>query len=179
MKIKEEVILVNHLGKKVGIAEKLQAHQDGLLHRAFSIFIFNGRNEMLLQKRASGKYHFAGLWSNACCSHPRDGERMLSAARRRLREELNMETTLESQGSVTYKFHDLKSGLTEHELDYIFTGIFDGEISFNPAEVEAVWWISLPQLKKEMTAFPEKFTPWFIYIMNELVTFQTFSKTNR
>ena len=165
---KEFVILVNRRGKKVGAAEKLDAHRKGLLHRAFSIFIFNDRGEMLLQKRAKSKYHFAGLWSNACCSHPRVGEKVLSAAKRRLMEELNLQTTLQSKGKIIYKFFDGKSGLTEHEYDYIFTGRFNGEVDFNRKEVEELRWISLSKLKVEMKTDPEKFTPWFEMIFKEV-----------
>ena len=165
---KEFVVLVNRHGRRVGVAEKLEAHKKGLLHRAFSVFIFNDRGEMLLQKRAAGKYHFAGLWSNACCSHPREGEKVLSAAKRRLMEELNLKALLESKGVITYKLFDTKSGLTEHELDYIFTGRFTGKIDFRKNEVEDLRWISILQLKKEMKTYPEKFTPWFLTIMKEI-----------
>ncbi|MFI5135370.1 MAG: isopentenyl-diphosphate Delta-isomerase [Chitinophagales bacterium] len=165
---KEFVILVNKSGRRIGVAEKIQAHEQGLLHRAFSIFLFNDKGEMLLQRRAKHKYHFAGLWSNACCSHPRSGENVLSAAKRRLREELNLETALISKGATTYKFFDSKSGLTEHEYDHIFFGRFNEMIRFNRREVETVRWVSLSKLKKEMKAHPEKFTPWFLEIVRVL-----------
>ena len=165
---KEFVVLVNKEGKKIGTAEKLEAHQRGLLHRAFSIFIFNDRGEMLLQKRAPGKYHFADMWSNACCSHPRPGEKILSAAKRRLREELNLQTRLESKGPVRYKFFDAGSQLTEHEYDYIFTGRFNGVVDFNFKEVAGIKWVSNPALKKEIKFQPRRFTPWFLFIMNKL-----------
>jgi len=164
---KEFVVLVNRNGRRVGVVEKLEAHKKGLLHRALSVFIFNDRGQMLLQKRAASKYHFAELWSNACCSHPRPGEKILSAAKRRLKEELNFKTGLESKGVIAYRFSDAKSGLTEHEYDYIFTGAFNKEIDFNEDEVSEVRWISVPKLKKEIKNFPEKFTPWFLYIMKE------------
>jgi len=164
----EKVVLVNLKGKRTGLAEKLEAHREGLLHRAFSVFIFNRQGEMLLQRRAAKKYHFGGLWSNACCSHPRPTERVLSAAKRRLNEELSFQTSLEPMGAVTYKFHDPKSGLTEHEYDYIFTGNFDSPIYFNKEEVQAIRWISIPDLKRELKNIPESFTPWFLKIMAEL-----------
>ncbi len=163
----EQVILVNAAGKRIGLAEKTEAHQKGLLHRAFSIFLYNDAGEMLLQQRAITKYHFAGLWSNACCSHPRSGENILSAARRRLTEELNITCSLKSAGTVTYKVHDDLTGLTEHEFDYLITGKFDGEIGFNIKEVAAVRWLSSEALRKEIEKHPEKFTPWFLYIMKE------------
>lgn len=165
---KEFVVLVNDRGRRVGVAGKLEAHRKGLLHRAFSVFIFNERGEMLLQKRAASKYHFAGLWSNACCSHPREGEKILSAAKRRLMEELNFQTPLTSYGAITYKFFDSKSGLTEHEYDYNFSGVFNGAIDFNRNEVEAVRWISISKLKKELKVEPQKFTPWFKEILGKL-----------
>jgi len=165
---KEFVVLVNERGKKIGLAEKLKAHQQGLLHRAFSIFLFNEKGEMLLQQRAKGKYHFAGLWSNACCSHPREGERVLSAAKRRLMEELGIESPLKNSGHVPYKFYDDKSALTEHEYDYIFTGKFDSKISFNKKEVTAVRWMSRTDLKREMKSHPGKFTPWFKEILKQI-----------
>ena len=165
---KEFVVLVNKNGQKIGIAEKLEAHKKGLLHRAFSVFIYNRQGEMLLQKRASSKYHFAGLWSNACCSHPRPGEKILSAAVRRLTEELNIQAALESKGAITYKLLDEKSGLTEHEYDLIFSGEFNGEFNFNENEIEEVKWISVSKLKREMNKEPEKFTPWFLQIMKEI-----------
>ena len=162
---REEVILVNKSGRRTGVAEKMEAHRKGLLHRAFSIFLFNEKGEMLLQKRAKSKYHFAGLWSNACCSHPRPGEKTLSAAKRRLREELGIECPMKNSGQVVYKAFDKKSGLTEHEFDYIEIGNYSKEIPFNPKEVEQVKWVSINELKKLLKS-PEKFTPWLIQILN-------------
>jgi len=158
---KEFVVLVNHNGKKIGVAEKIEAHRKGLLHRAFSIFLFNEKGEMLLQQRAKNKYHFAGLWSNACCSHPRPGERILLAAKRRLKEELGIDCSLNKAAHILYYFYDRKSKLTEYEFDYIFTGNFTGQIDFNRREVEKIRWISVSKLKREMKSAPEEFTPWF------------------
>jgi len=165
---KEYIILVNHSGRRIGTTEKLAAHQNGLLHRAFSIFLLNSKNEMLLQKRASSKYHFAGLWSNACCSHPRPLEKVLSAARRRLKEELRISTSLSKVDHIIYSFTDRASGLTEHEFDYLLLGKYDGEIFFNPNEIEAIKWISVPRLKKWMKREPSVFTPWFKMAMEKL-----------
>jgi len=165
---KDFVVLVNRNGRRVGVAEKLDTHKKGLLHRAFSIFIFNERGEMLLQKRAASKYHFAGLWSNACCSHPRPGEKVVAAAMRRLNEELNIRAALEAKGWITYNLFDEKSCLTEHEYDYIFSGKFTGEIEFNSHEVEEVRWISVSKLRREMKTYPEKFTPWFKMILQQI-----------
>lgn len=165
---KDFVVLVDEQGRRTGVAEKLEAHRQGLLHRAFSIFLFNEKGEMLLQKRAAGKYHFAGLWSNACCSHPQPEEKILVAAKRRLKEELNLETSLVSRGAITYEFFDSKSKLTEHEFDYIFFGTFNGAIDFNKEEVSAVKWVSLAKLKKEMKTHAGTFTPWFLEIIRRL-----------
>src|SRR5215510_11916680 len=131
---KEYVVLVNKSGKKVGFAEKMEAHRKGLLHRAFSVFLFNEKGEMLLQKRAATKYHFAGKWSNACCSHPRPGEKISTAAKRRLLEELGIECTLINHGHILYEATDQKSGLTEHEYDYVFIGRYDGDTPFKKNE---------------------------------------------
>ncbi|MCY7408677.1 MAG: isopentenyl-diphosphate Delta-isomerase [Chitinophagales bacterium] len=172
MKKIELVVLVNRKGRKTGLAEKLEAHEKGLLHRAFSVFLFNDKNEMLLQQRAATKYHFAGLWSNACCSHPRVSEKILSAAKRRLKEELNLRASIKLKSTITYKFFDTESGLTEHEFDYIFIGKYDGKIDFNNDEVAAVKWISISQLKKEIKLNPEIFTPWFKEIFMKVNSFQ-------
>lgn len=161
----ERLILVNRSGRKTGIAGKTEVHQRGMLHRAFSVFLYNKKGEMLLQRRAATKYHFAGLWSNACCSHPRPGEKTLTAAQRRLREELGIDCRIEEKGQVLYRFFDKKSALTEHEFDFIYTGEYDGVVPFNKEEVSGVRWISPKQLKAELKRNPEKFTPWFKEVM--------------
>src|SRR5688572_19216713 len=119
--------------------EKMEAHEKGLLHRAFSVFIFNDKGEMLLQQRALNKYHSGGLWTNACCSHPRPGEDTLQAAKRRLQEEMGIETPLTLKTSFTYKTA-FENGLTEHEFDHIFTGTFNGEPNINSTEVNSYCW---------------------------------------
>ena len=123
---REEVILVNEADEQIGVMEKMEAHEKGLLHRAFSVFIFNDKGEMLLQQRALNKYHSGGLWTNACCSHPRPGEDTLQAAKRRLMEEMGIETSLTLKNSFTYKTA-FENGLTEHEFDHIFIGTFNQE----------------------------------------------------
>lgn len=163
----EYVVLVNASGKKTGLAEKMEAHENGWLHRAFSIFIFNEHGEMLLQQRALSKYHFAGMWTNACCSHPRAGEKITAAAKRRLVEELGIVTPLVLHHPITYCFHDQKSGLTEREFDYVLSGKYSGPIVMNPAEVMGVQWLSVIKLSTELTRYPQKFTPWFRQIMKE------------
>jgi len=160
----EEVILVNELDKPIGTMEKLSAHRQGLCHRAFSVFVFKKENqsiELLLQQRAQKKYHSANLWTNTCCSHPRPSEDILSAAKRRLKEELGLSIALQ----VIDQFHyiaTLENGLIENEIDHVLIGFYQGEpISLNPHEVAATQWIALPQLKKELQASPHLFTPWF------------------
>jgi isopentenyl-diphosphate delta-isomerase len=161
-----KVILVNSSGRKIGISDKMDVHLTGKLHRAFSIFIFNEKGEMLLQKRASSKYHFANLWTNACCSHPRPGEKLISAAKRRLTEELGISTPLKIVGQIRYSYFDRESQLTENEFDFILKGQFNSEIIFNPEEVSAVNWILPFELLKEVSTYPQNFTPWFKEIIS-------------
>ena len=155
-----EVILVNEHDEQTGLMEKMEAHQKGLLHRAFSIFIFNDKGEMLLQQRASGKYHNPGLWTNACCSHPMPGESTQVAAERRLYEELGFTTSLEKVFSFTYKVN-FENGLTEHEFDHVFTGDYTGEIKANPLEVNDYCYKSLEEIGLSLESHPQKFTEWF------------------
>jgi isopentenyl-diphosphate delta-isomerase len=162
----DKVILVNSSGRKIGISDKMQVHVNGQLHRAFSIFIFNEEGKMLLQKRASSKYHFANLWTNACCSHPRPGEKIITAAKRRLKEELGITTPLKIVGQIRYSFVDGESQLTENEFDFILKGQFNSEIIFNPEEVAEVNWILPTQLLKEVSTYPQNFTPWFKEIIS-------------
>jgi isopentenyl-diphosphate delta-isomerase len=160
----EMVILVNENDEETGLMEKLQAHQLGLLHRAVSVFIFNSKDQMLIHKRAAGKYHSAGLWTNATCSHPRKGESTKSAAERRLKEEMGINCSLEKKFTFIYKAV-LNNNLTEHELDHVYSGYFEGTPILNPEEVESFKWITLEELKKETTQHPEKFTEWFKIIL--------------
>jgi isopentenyl-diphosphate delta-isomerase len=151
--------------------EKLEAHQKGLLHRAFSVLLYNEAGEMLIQRRAPGKYHTPGLWTNACCSHPREGEEATAAASRRLREELGIEIPpegLQVKGHFVY-MASFDNGLTEHEYDTMVVGHFDGMVeNFNPEEVGAVRWIDMETLKLEIKENPEKFTPWFKEIIKRV-----------
>lgn len=157
----EEVILVNEQDETCGTMEKMEAHRKGVLHRAFSIFIFNNKNEMLLQQRALNKYHSGGLWTNACCSHPRPGEETAEAASRRLKEELGFETPLENVFAFTYNA-SFDNGLTEHEFDHVFTGTYNGEINFNKHEVKDVCFRSMEEIESNLQTHPYKFTPWFL-----------------
>lgn len=157
----EQVILVDLQDRELGLAEKMQAHEKGLLHRAFSVFLFRG-DAVLLQKRAKAKYHCGGLWTNTCCSHPRTGEAISQAAIRRLQEELNI--VVESLREVTafvYRY-PFSNGLTEFEFDHVLVGEYDGGWIENPEEVEAVRWVELTQLLRDIRLQPERYTPWFI-----------------
>lgn len=163
--MKEEVILVNGRDEATGTMEKLEAHRQGLLHRAFSVFIFNDRQQMLLQQRALDKYHSAGLWTNACCSHPRPGEETAAAAHRRLWEEMGLSAELHEKGSFVYRT-EFDNGLTEHELDHVFTGTTTQQPQINPAEAAGFAWLSVPEIKERLKSEPEKFTSWFKIAMD-------------
>ena len=166
MKI-EEVILVNEQDVPVGRMEKLEAHRLGKLHRAFSIFIFNSKGELLLQRRAKSKYHSGGLWSNTCCGHPRPGEETDAAAVRRLFEEAGLKLKLTHQYSFSYRT-EYKEGLTENEIDHVFFGTSDLFPQHNPVEADEWKYIALPELKREVATHPEKFTSWFLICLNRL-----------
>lgn len=155
-----KVILVNGEDEPLGIMDKLEAHKKGLLHRAFSIFIFNSRGEMLLQQRASDKYHSGGLWTNACCSHPMPGEETIAAAERRLREEMGFDTTIVKAFSFIYKTH-FDNGLIEHEVDHVFTGTFDGMVNPDPSEVSSFSFHSIDFIRHNIQSAPELYTSWF------------------
>jgi isopentenyl-diphosphate delta-isomerase len=156
----EKVILVDENDDMVGTMDKMEAHKQGLLHRAFSIFIFNSKGEMLLQQRAFTKYHSGGLWTNACCSHPLPGEKTQDAAQRRLMEELGFETPIEKIFDFSYKA-DFKNGLTENEFDHVFAGEYEGELDINPDEVNDFIYKEVSEVKNEMQTEPQKFTAWF------------------
>ena len=157
----EEVILVDLDDRELGRCEKLKAHEQSLLHRAFSVFLFRG-NAVLLQKRARIKYHCGGLWTNTCCSHPHMGESVLEAARRRLREELGINCPeLQEVSSFVYRY-PFSNGLTEYEFDHILVGEYDGTWSQNPDEVDDVRWVDLDELKSDLIQNAEQYTPWFI-----------------
>ncbi|SIT07671.1 isopentenyl-diphosphate Delta-isomerase [Chryseobacterium gambrini] len=164
--MEEFVVLVNPEDKVLGLMEKQQAHINGLLHRAFSVFLFNSSGEMLLQKRASGKYHSPLKWTNAVCSHPRSEETYLEGAKRRVKEELGIDVELSEKFNFIYKA-DVGNGLWEHELDHVFTGTFEGEFYLNKDEVEEVRYISLENLNKEISEIPDHFTEWFKIILEE------------
>ena len=160
MFMQEQVVLVDTLDNALGVMGKMEAHEKGLLHRAFSVFLFNAKGEMLLQKRALGKYHSPGLWTNTCCSHPRPGENVTDAANRRLIEEMGIETRVEKAFKFIYKA-DLDQGLTEHELDYVFVGEYEGIIAPNSLEVSDYYYENVETIQQQMIAKPEHYTVWF------------------
>ncbi|MBI2274955.1 MAG: isopentenyl-diphosphate Delta-isomerase [Bacteroidetes bacterium] len=156
----EQVILVDEHDVLTGTMEKMAAHEKAVLHRAFSVFVFNAQGEMLLQQRAKEKYHSGGLWTNSCCSHPRPGEETRSAATRRLREELGFETPLEKIFDFVYKA-DFDNGLTEYEFDHVFVGYYDGEINPDKKEVSDYVYLSMQQIADALQTEPATYTAWF------------------
>lgn len=164
---KETVILVDAFDNEIGVMEKMEAHQKGLLHRAFSVFIFNSKNELLLQRRALSKYHSAGLWTNTCCSHPRPGEETLAAAKRRLMEEMGIEASLNLKTHFTYKTI-FENDLIEHEFDYVFFGNTESNPIINLEEVDAYKWESVEKIRANMRKNPEEFTTWFKIAMEKI-----------
>lgn len=171
MNTEEYVILVDEQDNETGSMEKIEAHQKGLLHRAFSVFIFNAAGELLLQQRAAEKYHSPLKWTNTCCSHQRKGESTIAAANRRLKEEMGIECDLKAAYTFLYKA-DVGQGLIEHELDHVLIGYFDeASIPFNTNEVQAFKYASLEWIEKELTLNPDQFTKWFIITFNDLKNF--------
>ena len=162
----EYVILVNENDEAIGQMPKLEAHEKAVLHRAFSVFILNSRNELMLQQRAAHKYHSPLLWTNTCCSHQRVGETNIQAGNRRLREEMGFSTDLTDLFRFIYKA-PFDNGLTEHELDHVLIGHYDGEPEVDPDEVAAWKWMPLDDVKADMRAHPEKYTVWFRIIFEE------------
>jgi isopentenyl-diphosphate delta-isomerase len=166
MKQPEQVILVDENNNELGLMDKQEAHEKAVLHRAFSVFIFNAKGELLLQQRALSKYHSGGLWTNTCCSHPRPGENTINAAHRRLQEEMGFDCELNEKFHFLYKA-PFDNGLTEHELDFIYTGIYDGIPHINTEEVNACKWILMDDLVKEIKTSPDQYTAWFKIILEE------------
>lgn len=168
--MKEEVILVDENNNEVGVEEKMKAHQEGKLHRAFSIFIFNSKKELLLQRRAQGKYHCGGLWTNTCCSHPRPGEKIIDAAKRRLKEEMGIMTEdIWNATSFVYKAI-LGNGLTEYEYDYVLVGNYNESPRLNPKEADGWKWVTLEELKKDVQENSDRYTPWFRIILEKYLS---------
>ncbi|MBI4292289.1 MAG: isopentenyl-diphosphate Delta-isomerase [Betaproteobacteria bacterium] len=164
----DEVILVDENDNQIGISEKIKAHLGGKLHRAFSIFIFNASGQMLLQKRAKGKYHSGGLWSNACCSHPNPGENTEAAAHRRLNEELGFDCPLVEVYQFVYQAK-LDGGLSEHEYDHVLIGSYDAEPRVNPSEVDDWKWIDPASLREDMQRNPANYTYWLRVSLDDVL----------
>ncbi|MBU2019197.1 MAG: isopentenyl-diphosphate Delta-isomerase [Bacteroidetes bacterium] len=160
----ENVVLVNEFDEPIGLMEKLEAHEKGLLHRAFSVLVFNENHEMLIQKRADSKYHSAGLWSNACCSHPRENESITEAAKRRMVEEIGLETDCHPVFHFIYKA-ELENNLTEYEFDHVLIAHSEIKGIINPDEVSEMKFVQIDYLRMDMILHPEKYTEWFKIIM--------------
>jgi isopentenyl-diphosphate delta-isomerase len=167
----EQVILVDHNDKELGLEEKLRAHQNGAkLHRAFSIFIFNSRGETMLQRRAASKYHGGGLWSNTVCSHQRHGETTLEAAHRRLVEEMGFDCKMKEAFAFEYRTR-MDKDLTEYEYDHVVFGTYDGEPDPNPAEVQDWKWMGLDELKEGLEKRPKEYTPWIRICIEKVIRY--------
>ncbi|MDX8552794.1 isopentenyl-diphosphate Delta-isomerase [Tenacibaculum sp. 1B UA] len=164
--MKEQVILVDQQDNPIGLMEKIEAHEKALLHRAFSVFVFNDKNELMLQQRAAEKYHSPLLWTNTCCSHQRDGESNIEAGKRRLQEEMGFSCELEEVFSFIYKA-PFDNGLTEHEYDHVMIGRFNDEPIVNPEEVASYKWMPLVEVKNDIENHPERYTAWFKIIFKE------------
>jgi len=158
--MEQQVILVNEQDEVQGAAGKMEAHSKGLLHRAFSVFVFNRKGEMLLQRRSLDKYHSGGLWTNTCCSHPLPGEKTLAAARRRMNEEMGFDANLEKVFDFVYRA-DFDNGLTEYEFDHVFVGEYNGEIEVNADEVMDWCYKGMDQIAHSLKNDPQQYTAWF------------------
>jgi isopentenyl-diphosphate Delta-isomerase len=165
--MQDYVIVVNASDEEMGREEKMQAHRTPVLHRAFSVFVMDERGAMLVQRRAEGKYHSAGLWSNACCGHPRPGEQVIAAAERRLREEMGITCTLVAAGTVSYSI-DVGDGLREDEFNHVLFGSFSGEARPDPAEVSNWQWMTPAAVHAALRDTPHLFTPWFGVVLERL-----------
>lgn len=166
----EKVILVNQFDEVLGTMPKMEAHEKAVLHRAFSVFILNEKNELMLQQRAAHKYHSPLLWTNTCCSHQRLHEENTEAGKRRLREEMGFETDLTPLFSFIYQA-PFDNGLTEHELDHVMLGYFSGEPEINPEEVASWKWMGLDAVANDLKANPNQYTAWFKIIFDRFYTY--------
>ena len=166
VRMEEQVVLISENDDVLGLMDKMQAHENGLLHRAFSVFLFNDKGEVLLQKRASDKYHSPDQWTNAVCSHPRAEETYREGAQRRLMEELGIEAEITPKFHFIYKA-DVGGNLWEHELDHVFTGTYNGDFSLNAEEVSEIRYVTMEALDEEISSNPKHFTEWFKIILGE------------
>lgn len=165
----KDIILVNTEDEPVGYGSKEEVHRKGLLHRAFSVFLYHG-DKLLIQQRAEGKYHSAGLWANTCCSHPRQGETLEAAVKRRLLEEAGIVCETKEIFSFVYR-HVFHENLYEHEFDHVFLGAFQGDCRMNPEEVQAFRWIGLEELEEELRERPENYASWFKIAAPEVIRY--------
>lgn len=173
--MEEYIIAVDENDKELGPIEKMEAHEKGVLHRAFSIFIFNSKDQLLLQKRYSGKYHSGGLWTNTCCSHPRYKEKLEEAIYRRLKEEMGFTCELTKLFSFCYKVN-FQNSLTENEYDHVFIGTYDGEIVPNENEVEDYKWIDIDEVKRDIKNNGHLYTFWFKSVLDKVIESYYLSK---
>jgi isopentenyl-diphosphate delta-isomerase len=162
----EQVILVNTNDEPIGLMPKLEAHEKAVLHRAFSVFILNSKNQVMLQQRAHHKYHSPLLWTNTCCSHQRAGETNLEAGKRRLQEEMGIVAELKELFHFIYKA-PFDNGLTEHELDHVMVGYYENEPEINPEEVESWKWMKIEEIREDLQQNPDLYTVWFKIIFDE------------
>jgi isopentenyl-diphosphate delta-isomerase len=163
-----DVILVDENDREIGTLEKLVAHKEGKLHRAFSVFVFHPDGRLLIQKRAEGKYHSGGLWTNTCCSHPRPGESVLESAHKRLQEEMGFDCELSEVHAFVYRV-ELQNGLIEHEYDHVLFGVWSGNPKVNPEEASEWKFMSLEELKVDIALYPERYTFWLRVSLDEVI----------
>ncbi len=168
--IEENVILVNTKDEPIGLMPKLEAHEKAVLHRAFSVFVLNDKNQIMLQQRARHKYHSPLLWTNTCCSHQREGESNIQAGSRRLFEEMGFNTELKELFHFIYKA-PFDNGLTEHELDHVMIGYYNESPTINPEEVEDWKWMGIEEVQRDLQLHPEEYTVWFKIIFDEFYHF--------
>ena len=173
--VEECVILVNEKDEKIGLMPKMEAHKKAILHRAFSVFIFNSKNELMLQQRAAHKYHSPLLWTNTCCSHQRHGESNIEAGTRRLGEEMGFTTGLKEVTSLIYKA-PFDNGLTEHEFDHVMTGFYEMDPDINKEEVEDWKWMPVDAVKSDIELNPEIYTAWFKIIFKNFYSHINFER---
>jgi len=171
----EQVILVNEFDEQIGLMPKMEAHEKAVLHRAFSVFIFNDKQELMLQQRALTKYHSPGLWTNTCCSHQRDGETNINAGKRRLQEEMGFVTELKETTSFIYKA-PFDNGLTEHEYDHILVGYYNDDPKLNFEEAADWKWMPLEEIKVDIALHPENYTAWFKIIFSKFYEYINISR---
>lgn len=167
--MKDDIILVNKNDSGIGVGEKMAVHRAGKLHRAFSVFVFNNKDELMLQKRAAGKYHSPNLWSNTCCSHPKPTEETLKGAERRLEEEMGFKCDLREAFDFIYKTK-FKNGLIENEYDHVFIGKYNKEPVLNLDEASNWKWVSINDLKKDITKNPSNYTHWLKLCLNKVTS---------